>query len=144
MEKVRDFVPDDFDQADDLFAKLWLGWKKDQEFPQAINVLTMLTHADKSCPGILDLYNSLSEFSHPNWSAQRLYRKIDYDTKIIYFGNYPGNASLIGINGLTASLAMFELAYNSIADYMPKFIENCQIAVPAEGRSDGSKMPSDD
>ena len=143
MEQVRDFVPANFDKADETLTKLWLGWKKDPEFPEAINVLTLLAHADKSCPGILRSYNTLSEFSHPNWSAQRLYRKIDYDTKIIHFGSFPGNASLIGLNGLVGSLGLFELAYNKIADHMPKFIENCEIAVPKEGRAGESKIPMD-
>jgi hypothetical protein len=33
------------------------------------------------------------------------------------------------------SLEAFELAYNPIADLMPTFTANCEIAVPIEGRS---------
>jgi len=134
MERVRDFVPENVDATRDIFTKLWLGWKNEAEFPEAFNVLTLLKHAEKSHPGILAAYNSLSEFSHPNWSAQHLYRRIDHQSKIIHFGNFPGFSSLIGLNALVGALIVFDQAYRKISEFMPKFIENCEIAVPPEGR----------
>lgn len=130
MEAVRDFIPENFENTNEKIEKLWLGSKDNPAMPNAINVLTMLQRADKSCPGILHSYNSLSEYSHPNWAAQTLHRKIDYETKYIDFGHYPRDASKIGLNCLTGSLGVFEHAYNKISDLMPRFIKNCEIAIP--------------
>jgi hypothetical protein len=130
METVRDFVPENFSTTDDIMLKLWLGSRKDSNLPDPINVLKMLDHANKTCPGIRGAYDSLSEYSHPNRAAQSLYRKINHETKIINFGNYPGDSGLMGLNCLLAALIAFEFSYNKITDFMPKFISNCEVALP--------------
>jgi hypothetical protein len=53
----------------DKVERMLLGWKKDPEFPQAINIQTMIDHMDRQLPGFRERYDQLSEFAHPNWSG---------------------------------------------------------------------------
>jgi hypothetical protein len=130
VEKIENFKPEDYAGTDDIMKRLWLGSKTDPNVPDPINVLTMLRQANKSCPGICGWYDALSEFAHPNWGAQSLNREINYDTKVISFGHYPGDANNAGKKCLFAGLTAFEIAYNKISDLMPKYISNCQDSVP--------------
>lgn len=49
-----------------LFNRLF-GSKKKPEFSESVNVLTVLKKADKTKPGFLDDYESLSEYCHPSY-----------------------------------------------------------------------------
>jgi hypothetical protein len=51
MKKVRDFVPENFDAANEVLTKLWLGSKTDPVMPDPVNVPTMLDHVGQESPG---------------------------------------------------------------------------------------------
>lgn len=56
-----------------LFAEktslLLLGSRNNDAMPVAINILTVLGKCDERYPGIMRLYNSLSESAHPNYEG---------------------------------------------------------------------------
>lgn len=142
MEQVRDFRPENYAASKDILTRLWLGSKNQfpviegKTVPVPINVMTMLQHADRSCPGILRAYDAMSEYSHNNWAAQNMFRKINHKTSIIDFGHFPGKAATIGLTSLKAGLVVFATAYDKMADLMPTFLDNLEIAVPVGSEED--------
>jgi hypothetical protein len=50
-------------------TKLLLGARNNEEMPDAINILKVLGKCDKSYPGIVKIYGSLSESAHPNYDG---------------------------------------------------------------------------
>ena len=119
---------------DERIMRLLMGSKSNDEMPSALNVLTMLKKADKSIPGVLSTYDSLSEFAHPNWAGTLLlYSKNDHDKILTHFGKNVRSIESplgLGLNSLIGALAMFEHAYNWISDLMPYFISVCEAALP--------------
>lgn len=118
---------------DERIMKLVMGSRSIDEMPDALNVQTMLKKAEKSFPGILSTYDSLSEFAHPNWSGTSgLYSKNDPDEILTHLGKNMRSTEWPlrrGLNSLIGALAMFEHAYNRISDLMPGFISVCEAAL---------------
>lgn len=56
-----------------LFANkttlLLLGTRNNEEMPGAINILTVLGKCDKRYPGLMKIYEGLSESAHPNYEG---------------------------------------------------------------------------
>ncbi|AZI37869.1 hypothetical protein NT2_16_00060 [Caenibius tardaugens NBRC 16725] len=68
--------------------RLVLGSKIEGDLEQAVNILTVLTHCDKQYPGMMDLYNDLSESAHPNYQGMSAgYTKIDHKADAVLFYN---------------------------------------------------------
>jgi hypothetical protein len=57
---------DDFDKKTRL---LLLGSRDQTTKYQSVNVLAILKHVEKSYPGVLGVYNTLSESAHPNFEG---------------------------------------------------------------------------
>ena len=78
--------------------------------------------------GIRDLFDRLSEFSHPNYSGvARAFSKVT-GTMEVEFGCYQdGRAELFDMatKALEASLMLFESDYNKTADVFPKVVDLC-------------------
>jgi hypothetical protein len=111
------------DDLHEILSRMLLGWKsKDPEypdFPEAINVLTLLKHLDKRFGPVTRSYEQLSEFAHPNWGGvTQLFSRTDQEQFITYFGRFeerthaPRRQAIIA---LAASLAIFEHDYNHLA-----------------------------
>jgi hypothetical protein len=67
----------DFDEKTRL---LLLGSRDQTTKYQSINVLTILKHVDRSYPGVLGIYNTLSESAHPNFEGVCFgYADVDYE-----------------------------------------------------------------
>ena len=59
---------------------LLLGSRDQTTKHESLNVLTMLKHVDKSYPGVMAVYNTLSEASHPNFEGVCFgYSEVNYD-----------------------------------------------------------------
>jgi hypothetical protein len=50
-------------------ASLLLGSRNNEEMPDAINILTVLGKCDKRYPGLMEMYEDLSESAHPNYEG---------------------------------------------------------------------------
>jgi len=103
----------DPDELNKTVLAMIAGWKNDPTFPQAINILTLLKHMDKTIPGAEASYNSLSEFAHPNWSGVAgLFSEIDRENYVTRFGRgWPKTERVkeMAANLLVASLELFHL-----------------------------------
>jgi len=59
---------------------LLLGSRDKSTKHQSINVLTILKHVDGSYPGVLKVYDTLSEAAHPNFEGVCFgYSEVDYE-----------------------------------------------------------------
>lgn len=77
-----------FSDFNKITVRLMLGAKSDYSDVKSINVLTVLEKSDKKFPGILGIYNDLSESSHPNFEGMSLgYSDFDSENYIISFKN---------------------------------------------------------
>jgi hypothetical protein len=122
LEDRHKYTPADLDGQ---FEKLLLGWKSDPDFPQAINILTMIGHIDRQFPGVKARYDELSEFAHPNWCGVfGLFSIMDGETYTAQFGRglrrMPSKE--IAATALKGYLELFEQIYNLISDTLPEFI----------------------
>jgi len=60
----------DISQFASTMKRLILGWSKDPEFPEKMNILTCIKSVDKKLDGkFLRHYEMLSEYAHPNYSG---------------------------------------------------------------------------
>jgi hypothetical protein len=60
----------DLSHFNDIIIRLTVGWSKDEEFPEKINVITCIEAVDKALEGKFKRhYDMLSEYAHPNWSG---------------------------------------------------------------------------
>lgn len=66
IERRQEITPN---ELSDTLTRMLVGWKNDKEFPEALNVLTMIGHLDKYIPGVRDTYDQLSEVAHPNYGG---------------------------------------------------------------------------
>lgn len=78
----------DFHNFSQVTAQLVGARKNDTVAPVAINVVTMLNHGDRRCPGLRGIYDSLSESAHPNFEGMVWgYSKVDHDEYETHFSN---------------------------------------------------------
>jgi hypothetical protein len=106
-----------------------LGSRTNPEAPQAINVLNFIDAADKELEGFRHQFDTLCEFAHPNWAGTSLlYSAPDPDARAVHLGRNIRQAESVTMTAainLSVALAMFEVAYNGIADIMEAFVELC-------------------
>jgi hypothetical protein len=121
------------DDLDEKVMRLLLGHKNREDLPEAHNILNLIDMVGKEHKEIKgkfrDLYNKLSEYAHPNWiGSSEMYSSIDKSKWLINFGKSiraPETHRERGLLALNLSLALFEISYNEMADYLPSFIEAC-------------------
>jgi hypothetical protein len=108
--------------------RMFLGWKKkgEPEFPEAVNILSLIDRMERKIPGVRSSYDQLSEFAHPNWSGvSGLFSLIDKANYVTHFGRglrnrqYPKNMTC---SLLVGSLELFQYAYNAISEKMPAYL----------------------
>lgn len=69
-----------FEEYEHKTSILLLGSRDMSTKHQSINVITLLKHVDGSYPGVLNVYNTLSEAVHPNFEGVCFgYSEVDYD-----------------------------------------------------------------
>lgn len=117
-------------ELDAMLTKMWMGWKsqKDDALPVAFNILTMIDHLDKRIGGgvFRRSYDLMSEFAHPNWSGVAgLYSRNDVPNFATHFGKFTDRRESTraqAVLALSASVAVFNLDYNNMADYMAAWL----------------------
>jgi hypothetical protein len=110
----------------DTVVRMGVGWKGDPEFPEAVNILTLVGRMEKKIPGTRKAYDSLSEFAHPNWSGVAgLFAENDHEKFLTRFGrgwekrDYARQSTA---NLLVASLHIFCSSYNEISEELPNYL----------------------
>lgn len=106
-----------------LFGARWEDWEYNNP-----SVLTMIDGANKDCPGLRKNYDSLSEYTHPNYSGVALAFSKHIDKFELVVGRYPrgtGRLAWTVTNSMIGALMLFEYYYNESANLLPKIIELC-------------------
>lgn len=111
--------------CDDKVTRLLVGTKSDDGMPDAINVLTMLGHAEKDVPQVEAAYAGLCEFAHPNWAGTGfVYTWVDPEAATTYFGTMH-RAHVVAkercLAALLPALAMAQIGYGRIGAALPTF-----------------------
>lgn len=74
-------------EVSETLTRMLVGWKNDAEFPEALNVLTMIGRLNKVIPGLRDAYDQLSEVAHPNYGGVHgLYANVDEASLTTHLG----------------------------------------------------------
>lgn len=69
-----------FDAFDRKTSLLLLGSRDKNTRYESVNVMTILKHVDKSYPGVLGVYDKLSESAHPNFEGVCFgYSEVDHE-----------------------------------------------------------------
>jgi hypothetical protein len=120
-QKPSEFLekPDE-DAYDKFLMKGMLGSKDRTTKAESYNVLTAVDRLDKKFKGLRQMYDTLCEFTHPNWSGvMGSYSRIDKDTYILYLGKEQAHPPLaFGLGPLIGALAIFHDYYNALADVL--------------------------
>ena len=112
---------------DEFFMKSLFGSKNGKMPLESYNILTAIDHTDKDFKGYRNAYNSLSEFTHPNWPGllgaySKLNRKKIYLELVKDAGNIPPSVALPLLVG---ALTLFIDCYNEMETYLLQFNEIC-------------------
>ncbi len=105
---------------------------REKDYPvQATNILTQLKKMDKEWKGLMSIYESISEFVHPNHDGVvGSYSDFDYDNSKATIGNQYHITSNVSISALSFVNAQFKIAEhltNSITGKMKSFAAICEL-----------------
>ena len=108
--------------------KALFGAKDGRGPAEAVNILTAINHVNKEVENFKNIYDSLSEFAHPNWSGvSGSYSKIDKENIWLDLGIEVREVPLIiGLLPLVGTLEFFKIYYNKMVDVLPDFIKICE------------------
>ncbi|WP_132086429.1 hypothetical protein [Caulobacter sp. BK020] len=110
------------DTLNDMLMPMLLGFKSEANFPQAVNVLSLIDRLDKEIPGVRRAYDSFSEAAHPNYGGvSGLYTYTNHKEYRTVFGRdvRPSPIANSAAHITAASLALFNHAFNEIEKLMP-------------------------
>lgn len=112
---------------DSFLMRAGFGWRDESMPAQAFNILKAIDEMDKQFPKYRALYESLSEFAHPNWSSVHgAYAKTDKQHYVENLGPEFSELPLaLGLMSLPTSLEGFKFYYNQLSDLFPSFIAIC-------------------
>ena len=115
---------------DSFLMRLLMGSKTNSAMPDPVNVLTFVERVNKEIDGFRELYDELSEFSHPNWAGTgMLYSKQNFEKIWTDFGKKVRDLESVkevGTINLHIAMEMFEHSYNEISKMMPTFVQICE------------------
>lgn len=120
-KKSRDFLDNrDENKYDEFLMRGMLGSRNDMTPHESFNILTAVDHLDREFDGLRTMYDTLCEFTHPNWSgAMGAYSRIDEDALILYLGKENASPPLAyGLGPLIGSLVIFQDYYNATAELL--------------------------
>jgi len=110
----------DVPSFDEFLMKGMLGSKDGTTQLEAYNVLKAVDRLDKKFDGLRGLYDTLCEFTHPNWSgAMGSYSAIDTAKYVLHLGKQHAKPPTpVGISALAISLTVFQVYYDALADVL--------------------------
>ena len=137
IQKVID--KEEVGDIDDILMRLLHGSKNDITCLEAINVLTFINTLSKDLHEFKKNYESLCEYSHPNWAGTAfLYSQPNTEKIWTDFGKNVRNTesvSIVGLVNLNVALSIFEHSYNLIGEMMPDFINICEKDIEASNNA---------
>ena len=133
-KKAERFVETHDEKAfDEFLMKGLMGSKDGTTNHESHNVLTAVDHLDKEFPGLRDMYNSLCEFTHPNWSgAMGAYSELEKEKYVLHLGKeHRPPALALGLAPLIGALSMFAHYYNELAAVIQSINDHYANDTPA-------------
>lgn len=115
-----------FDEFEEKTRLLLLGSRDKSTKYQSVNVLTVLKHIDKVYPGVMGVYNGLSESAHPNFESVCLgYSEVNHESHETLFQVKHWEMWSDRHNPLFALIAgVFEHEYNIVWVPQQELLEN--------------------
>jgi hypothetical protein len=103
---------------DDFLMRSLVGARNRPEMPSSINVLTLIDRVEKIIPGFRSVYDSLCEYTHPNWAGTLgAFGEIDQEAFELKLGlNERTPAWKTGVAALSGALMAFRHYYNDSAN----------------------------
>ena len=120
-QKSLEFLEKQDEEAfDEFLMKGMLGSKDGTTKFESYNVLTAVNYLDKEFSGLRDMYNTLCEFTHPNWSGvMGSYSTIGEGKYLLHLGREHCQPPLaFGLGPLIGALAIFQNYYIALADVL--------------------------
>ncbi|MDP3823080.1 MAG: hypothetical protein Q8R33_16545 [Burkholderiales bacterium] len=120
-QKSREFLEKQDEKSfDEFLMKGLLGSKDGTTEFESYNVLTAVDYLDKEFPDLRDMYNTLCEFTHPNWSGvMGSYSRIEKRKFLLHLGREFRKPPLaFGLGPLIGCLAIFQDYYSRLADVL--------------------------
>jgi len=135
--KIKKAIHDkDVAALDEALMKSLLGAKNNPDMPDPINVLTFIDKVEKEIPGFREVYDILSELSHPNWAGTLgTYSKINQEQLWVDFGRnirLKDSTQIQIVNTLLAGLELIVHIYDEFAEFLPKLITVCENNIKSE------------
>jgi hypothetical protein len=126
-QKVEKFLSDRNQEELNAFLKRGtLGSKNNDTEYESINVLTAIDKLDKKYRGLREMYDALSEHSHPNWAGTfGSYIRLNEEKNSLILGPNDGSLSHMGLPPFVIALAVFIHYYERLLEIMPKLVEIC-------------------
>ena len=147
VDKLRDALKDgDVKELREILTRMLLGVKPvdkqvklkkvfedvGEEVRKQLNpihVLKLIEHVEKKLPSFRQLYDYLSEVTHPNaMGFIKAYVRLDWDEKMAYFGKEHGQLGshlATDLEALTIWLEGYIGLYNESAELFKRFQELC-------------------
>lgn len=121
FQRSRDFLekPDE-NLYDDFLMKGMLGSRDGTTKYDSYSILTAVDRLDKEFTGLRKMYDTLCEFTHPNWcGVMGSYSKVEEEKFILHLGKQHSTPPLaFGLGPLIGSLAIIQDYYNALADVL--------------------------
>ncbi len=121
---------------DDILMRTLVSSKNNADTRNPINILTMIDRVEKEIEGFRDVYDNLSELSHPNWAGTLgISTKVNEEKLWVDFGE---NIRLRDSTReqiafvLNAGLAMFVPIYDEFAQLLPQLVKMCEEAIESK------------
>ena len=117
-EKTEEFLKNqDIEAYDDFLMRALVGSRDGTTRHESYNVLTAVDRLDKRFSGLRSAYDTLCEFTHPNWAgAMGSFSKIDHEQHRLVLGVKPSGPPVsFGLDPLIISLVVTQDYYNDLA-----------------------------
>ncbi len=113
----RFFDDKDSSELDNFLTKCLVGSRNNPDLPLSINILTFVDRVDKTIPRFRSVYDSLCEYTHPNWAGTLgAFGEIDkkrFELKLGPSERTP--AKTTGILALSGAMMIFHQYYNNLS-----------------------------
>ena len=118
---------------DSHLMRVLSGTRRDDKFRNPISVMTAIDLVEKEIPKFRDMYEELSEYSHPNWhGTSGLFSKYDKENLWVDYGKNIRLSKSVR-DGVALSLSinseLFIDIYNEFIDFLPQLVEVCESAL---------------
>lgn len=117
-------------EIDDFLMNSTFGGRSEDSSLTSPNILTAIDHTDKKYEKFRQMYDTLSEFVHPNWSGTSgLYSKLDDDEvsamkgKVSFGKNVNSDAPNFILAPFFSALVVLQLTFSEFAKNFDAFIK---------------------